>query len=110
MEKFEKRFPFYRMHITPFSDRIFSINKPRVSEDELQKKFRSEAWKGVYESGTELSNLLTCLPKCVGGSLDTVSVILLGILWCAGTIKEKAEVLIKLVLKPNQTDISPMDS
>ena len=48
MMKFEKQFPYYRMHITPFSDRVFSINKPKVSEEELQKKFRSEAWRGVY--------------------------------------------------------------
>lgn len=42
------------------------------------------------------------LPECGDGQVEKNSIIALGLLWCEGSLKDKAEVVFKLLNPPGQ--------
>lgn len=44
--KFEKVFPFYRIHILHFFAKIKSIKKKKITLNDLEKIFTTPAWVG----------------------------------------------------------------
>ena len=91
--KFEKSFPFYRMHIENFRTQIYSFGKDMISIEDLQNRFSGAIWKNQFDEGSELNLLLRALPGSVDDSVDINSIIVLGLIWCTGDYEDKAEAL-----------------
>ena len=49
--KFEKSFPFYRMHIGRFLEKVNSYGKDTVEISLLASTFDTPAWKGQFDEG-----------------------------------------------------------
>jgi hypothetical protein len=47
--KWEKSYPFCRIHITNIKDKIFSLGKNNFSIAELSDLIDTPAWKGAFE-------------------------------------------------------------
>jgi len=104
-------FPFYRMHITTFLNKINSMGRDEFEISLLGKMFDTPAWHGLFEEGTDLYNLLIALPDSENGSVKVGPLSLLALLWCRGEYKDKAEVLFQQLNPPgqNQDGISAND-
>ena len=48
----------------------------------------------------ELNRLVSSLPGSERDSVDKISLMCLGLLWCSGEIEEKAEVLLEMINPP----------
>ena len=68
--------------------------------DDMKSKFSSEAFQGMFEEGKPLYNLLISLPMCSKDSMYINSVQCLGILWCTGDAREKADAVFQAVNPP----------
>ena len=71
-----------------------------MTKIELEGKFKTPAWKGKFEPGSSLCKLLEALPESSEGEINTESLIILGCLWCEGSLADKADILIKLANPP----------
>ena len=109
--RFEKSFPFYRMHIHNFRSQIINLGKNKVSIEELSNRFEGAMWRDHLKEGSELEGLLKTLPGCKDGLIDVQSILILGLLWCGGDNEEKALALFELVnpVGQNQESISAGD-
>lgn len=109
--KLEKSYPFYRMHITTFLNKINSMGKDEIEIDLLGKMFDTPAWEGKFAQGQELHTLLMSLPESSEGTVKVGPLSLLALLWCRGEFKDKAEVLFQQLNPPgqNQDGISAND-
>ena len=63
LTRFEKSFPFYRMHITTFLNKINSMGRDEFEIALLAKMFDTPAWEGCFDEGSELHELLEKLPE-----------------------------------------------
>jgi hypothetical protein len=100
--RFEKSFPFYRMHCRAFINKINEFGKADFDYKLLGHSFDSEAWEGQFKEGTELYKLIKTIPKCEGDSVNTEALSLLAILWCGGSVGDKAEAFYQLIQPPGQ--------
>jgi hypothetical protein len=91
--KYEKSFPFYRMHIENFRSQIYSFGKDKIKIFELKNRFDGAMWRDQFEEGSELNQLLRALPGSVDDTIDINSILILGLLWCSGDYEEKGEAL-----------------
>ena len=69
----------------------------------MKNKFTSDAFKGMFEEGAPLYNLLVSLPMCSKEEMYINSVQCLGILWCTGDAREKADAIFQTVNPPGQS-------
>lgn len=101
--KWEKSYPFCRIHITNIKDKIFSLGKDKFSIAELGALIETPVWKGAFEPDNKTYKLLSSLADCKPESLDINSVLCLCILWCGGDMSEKAEALFQCLNPPGQS-------
>ena len=59
-------------------------------------------WVDQFEAGQPAYKVLMSLPECGDGQVDLNSAIILGLLWCEGGFKDKAEIIFKLLNPPGQ--------
>ena len=99
-QRLEKSFPFYRVHIMAFYEKVMSIGKDKFTIMELSGALNTEAWAGKFGPGTDLNKLLNSLPNCGNDDLDKCNLLCLGLLWCDGGAKDKTEVLLGMCNPP----------
>ena len=100
--RFEKQYPFYRMHVEAFRQKIYSYGKDNISIEELANRFDDEMWNDQFKPGTDVYKLLKSLPGTEGEILDINTLLILGILWCQGDNEDKARGLFELLNPPGQ--------
>lgn len=113
-EKWEKSFPFYRMHVQTMSEKIGDIGKgaaPFEPNDLGYQMTGYKLWNGLFKQNTKLWKLITKLPNCDEKSISYTSMMCLSLLWCGGDDSEKAQALISIVNPPgeNQDSVSAND-
>lgn len=91
--KFEKSFPFYRMHVENYRAQIYSFGKDNIKISELKNRFEGGMWRDQFDEGSELNQLLRALPESEDDTIDINSLLILGLIWCSGDYEEKAEAL-----------------
>ena len=96
-QKVEKSYPFYRMHVKAFEDKVNSIGKDNIPIEELAAALSTSAWAGKFGEGQPLNALLESLPNSGSGLVDKISLQALGLLWCDGGVKDKTEVLFGII-------------
>jgi hypothetical protein len=75
---FQERFPFHKMHVDDFLQILFSLNKERLTVEDLSHKLKGKEW-----GNADVFNLILALPDTdVNGEIDICSLICLGLLWC----------------------------
>ena len=104
--KFEKTFPFYRTHIKRYCDALISLindDKHTITLDEFKSVLKTGAWNQAYDKG-ELEKLLKATPEydSEAEAFDAFSLIILGVLWCAGEPFEKSDAFFQCLNPPGQ--------
>ena len=109
--KFEKSFPFYRMHIENYNKQIYSFGKDTVKIEELKNRFDGAIWRDQFDEGSELNQLLRELPGSSDDEVSTSSLLMLGVIWCGGDFADKGNAMFQLLNPPgqNQDSISAGD-
>ena len=72
-QRVEKTFPFYRMHVKAFEEKLNDIGKDRFTITELAATLNTQAWAGQFGEGQDLNKLLNSLPDCGNDELDKIS-------------------------------------
>lgn len=62
-QRVEKTFPFYRMHVKAFEEKIDSIDKDSIPIAELAASLNTTAWADQFGEGKDLNKLLNSLPE-----------------------------------------------
>ena len=88
------------MHIKVFYNKLIFDQKDQYSRFDLEGRFKTAAWHGQFGLNTDLSNLLKALPDSTDDKIDRDSLLCLGLLWCAGEVQDRADILLKMVNPP----------
>lgn len=99
--------PFARTNIRDFWNLVDKIGSETFTLEQMQKVFTDQEtcreWKNLllWQQKSELSNLLNFFTpmSTEDGQLSMFGVMSLGFLWCAGSIKEKANTLVDVITK-----------
>jgi len=102
LQRFAKSVPFYRMHAIKFTNICFDLNQEKFPITELAAQLNTPSWVEQFESGQPSYKLIMNLPDCSDGQVEINSIVILGLLWCEGSQKDKAEVIFKLLNPPGQ--------
>ena len=112
MERVEKSYPFYRMFVENFRQKVYSIEKEKFTIAELKGVLPGELWANELVSGSKTVDLLMTLPNSEANEddplesmLDRESVLFLAILWCSGSSKDKAQGLFQCLNPPGQSQV-----
>ena len=98
--KFEKSFPFYRMHIENFRQQIYNLGKDEIRIEDLKNRFEGAIWKDHFNEDSELTQLLKALPDSNEDMVNINSILILGLLWCSGDYDDKSEAFFQLLNPP----------
>jgi len=104
--KFEKDFPFYRLHIMKFLFKINGFGRDEIDFSQLKTTFDTPAFQGHFDEGSILHGLIASLPNCSETSVNVKSLSQLAILWCAGSFNDKCEVFFQQLNPPGQDQSS----
>lgn len=72
----------------------------------MKQLFSTPSFHGSFEKGQPLHQLLISLPGCSEDKLNTESLVILGLVWCAGNLDDKAQGLMDVVNPPGQAQDS----
>uniref|UniRef100_A0A7S3IFY6 Uncharacterized protein n=1 Tax=Strombidium inclinatum TaxID=197538 RepID=A0A7S3IFY6_9SPIT len=108
--KFEKQFPFHRMHIASFRQVIYNFGKDKFAISDLKARLPGSLWEQALKPGSPTMTLLESLPGSEKNDsdpletlVDTTSMLLLSIIWCGGDFDDKAEALFQCLNPPGQS-------
>lgn len=67
------------------------MGKDEITMKDLEQRFTTPAFKGVFDKGTPLYDFLVNLPRCNEEKMHVNSIACLGLLFCTGTNEQKAD-------------------
>ena len=102
IKRFEKSVPFYRVHVVKYTNALFDLNQEKFPISEMAKFLDTAAWVDQLGEGQPSYKVLMSLPECGDGMVDLISAVVLGLLWCEGGLKDKAEIVFRLLNPPGQ--------
>ena len=73
LEKYEKGFPFYRMHINAYIQKLNKLGKNKMSFEDLENTFETPSWEGHFQEGKDTRKMLASMPGCTDDEIDVVS-------------------------------------
>lgn len=100
--RFQNFFPFNRINVRIFYNLIMLEEKELYKRGDLESLLTTNAWKNQFNLNTPLCNMLNDMPKSRDEHFDRLSLLCLGLLWCNGSIEDKADVFGKIVNPPGQ--------
>jgi hypothetical protein len=81
---FQERFPFHQVNIENYLQLVFSINQEKFSIEDLSNNLTDDMWDNF-----DVYKLLMNLPDHEEGLIDIYSMIVIGLLWCEGDVRQK---------------------
>lgn len=103
--RFEKMLPLYKTHIGLWMKKLQEVGKDEIQIEEMKGLFDLPSFKGVFEKGEPLYQVLCNLPDCSEDKLKVRALEVLGIAWCSGSDEDKAEALFSSVNPPGQSQV-----
>ena len=110
---YQREFYFHHVNILKFAALLqeHGENEMLVPEFVETMKPHVDLSNQLKDENQPLYQLLMSLPECRFGTLKIRSVVVLALLWCHGSLREKADALFQLVNPPKkeQTIIHPVN-